>query len=73
MIDPVSIAIVTAAALASANVKKLVATLWADVMLPRLKHRHEVTITSPSGQQIKVDASEPMTEERLKEIVDKLE
>jgi hypothetical protein len=72
MIDPVSIALVTAAALGSAGVKKLITTLWEDVLLPRLKNRHEVTITSPSGQQIRLDNSEPMTEERIKEIVAKL-
>ena len=59
------------AALAAASVKTLI-RLWASVLLPRLKKPNDVIITSRCGQQIKLDASEPMTEEYIKEIVDKL-
>jgi len=71
MIDPVSIALVTLTALAAAGGKDLVGKVWQHLST-RLKKQNQVTITSPSGQKVNLDTSLPMTDERIKEIIDQM-
>jgi len=68
MIDPFSITMVAVSALASATARELISTRW-ERLHRRLRGKHEITISSPTGQQVRVDTSKPMTEDRIKEIV----